>query len=79
MNSMRAAVMVSRMREGERKERVAAGKEGPSHSSGSLSINWKESLFLATRGGAIALTLPDSTGTFEVGAPFDAQLSEISF
>ena len=70
--------MVSRMREGERKEREAIGKEGPGH-SGSLSINWKESLFLATRGGAIALTLPDRTGTFEVGAPFDAQLSEISF
>lgn len=73
MNSMRSAVMVSRMREGELKEHVHANKRVKEKT---LSINWKESLYLATRGGAIALSLPEGAGVFEVGAPFDAQLSE---
>jgi len=38
-----------------------------------LSIDWKEALYLATRGGALALGLQ---GMFCVGAPFDAQESE---
>ncbi|PPR05918.1 hypothetical protein CVT26_008812 [Gymnopilus dilepis] len=64
MNSMRHAVAVSRMREGERKLR-------PNEiSPKDLSIDWKESLYLATRGGALALGLQ---GIFQVGAPFDAQ------
>lgn len=73
MNSMRSAVMVSRMREGELKEHVHANKLVKEKT---LSINWKESLYLATRGGAIALSLPEGAGVFEVGAPFDAQFSE---
>ena len=67
MNSMRQAVAVSRMREGERKLR-------PNEiSPKDLSIDWKESLYLATRGGALALGLQ---GIFQVGAPFDAQESK---
>lgn len=42
-----------------------------------LSIDWKESVYLATRGGAVALNL--TSGEFVVGAPFDAQLSEFFF
>ncbi|KIL61377.1 hypothetical protein M378DRAFT_129848 [Amanita muscaria Koide BX008] len=66
MSAMRQAVVVSRMRESER---VTKGEK---HDD-SLAINWKESLYLATRGGAIALNLPLGTGAFQVGAPFDAQ------
>ena len=33
-------------------------------------MDWKEALFLATRGGAMALGLP---GIFGVGLPFDSQ------
>ncbi|KAF9561086.1 Metallo-dependent hydrolase [Agrocybe pediades] len=62
MNAMRQAVAVSRMREGDRL------MQGRDHQN--LSIDWKESLYLATRGGALALGLQ---GMFCVGAPFDAQ------
>ncbi|KAJ7288161.1 hypothetical protein C8J57DRAFT_1165739 [Mycena rebaudengoi] len=65
MNSMRHAVSVSRMRQGSK---IMAAAEG---SSRSLAIDWKESLYIATKGGAAALGLP--TGAFAVGAPFDAQ------
>lgn len=40
----------------------------------SLAITWKESLYLATRGGALSLGLKD-VGEFKVGTPFDAQES----
>ncbi|KAF8968958.1 hypothetical protein BDZ97DRAFT_1797202 [Flammula alnicola] len=66
MNSMRQAVAVSRMREGERQ----MGSEGEQASTENRSIDWQESLFLATRGGSLSLGLQ---GMFCVGAPFDAQ------
>ena len=72
MNTMRTAVVVSRIREGARKESGQTQGE-------SLSINWKEALYLATKGGATTLQLTRGTGTFEIGAPFDAQLSELIF
>ncbi|ESK95725.1 atrazine chlorohydrolase guanine deaminase [Moniliophthora roreri MCA 2997] len=68
MNAMRQAVIVSRIREGSR---IMATREGDIEEH--LSIDWKEALYLATRGGALALNLPHGTGTFQVGAPFDAQ------
>jgi guanine deaminase len=68
MNAMRHAVAVSRMREGSRM--MDAGTTVDSK----LSIDWKEALFLATRGGAMALGLQ---GMFGVGLPFDAQESEL--
>lgn len=67
MNAMRQAVSVSRMREGERQMAPDQAE------TANRSIDWKESLFLATRGGALCLGLP---GMFRVGAPFDAQESE---
>ena len=79
MSSMRTAVMVSRMREGNRiEETVSTGSTDITSVNGetNLSIDWKESLYLATRGGALALGLPRGTGTFDIGAPFDAQLSK---
>ena len=86
--AMRSAVMVSRMREGLRKEggvlkqqiegedeeQGGALKEKPGGED--LGVNWKETLYLATCGGALALELPQGAGTFAIGAPFDAQLSE---
>ncbi|KAL5501697.1 hypothetical protein ACEPAH_8957 [Sanghuangporus vaninii] len=79
MNAMRSAVMVSRMRVGERRERhleiekrEGTGEEEEGEED--VSINWKEALYLATRGGANTLGLPEGAGSFQVGAPFDAQL-----
>ncbi|KAJ7796172.1 hypothetical protein B0H14DRAFT_3551522 [Mycena olivaceomarginata] len=65
MNSMRHAVSVSRMRQGS-KQMKADSDDGKS-----LAIDWKESLYLATKGGATALGL--ATGAFGVGLSFDAQ------
>ena len=70
MSAMRQAVVVSRMRESDRS--ISTTK---SHNGRSLSINWIESLYLATRGGSEALALE---GMFKVGAPFDAQESELT-
>lgn len=69
MNSMRQAVAVSRMREGDRVMKAEPEREDGKN----LSIDWKEAIFLATRGGAMALGL---SGKFEVGAHFDAQESK---
>ena len=66
MNSMRQAVAVSRIRDGTRKLSDNSGQ--------SLAVDWKDALFLATKGGANALGLP--SGVFQAGAPFDAQYSE---
>ncbi|KIK57171.1 hypothetical protein GYMLUDRAFT_46417 [Collybiopsis luxurians FD-317 M1] len=88
MNAMRSAVAVSRMREGvrqkERKirkeeegEREREREEAEAENGKSLAIDWKESLFLATLGGAEALGI--ESGMFRVGAPFDAQQSMYSF
>ncbi|KAG1748749.1 hypothetical protein EDB19DRAFT_1893793 [Suillus lakei] len=66
MNSMRQAVAVSRIRDGPRKL---------SDDERSLAIDWKDALYLATRGGATALGL--SCGVFQAGAPFDAQCIEL--
>lgn len=81
MSAMRQAVVVSRMREGSRlmgntPESSQAGDvmegTGPEQN---LAIDWKEALYIATRGGALALNAPHYRGMFEVGASFDAQCS----
>ncbi|OCH85591.1 Metallo-dependent hydrolase [Obba rivulosa] len=73
MNSMRQAVIVSRMREGTRL--LASGSAEEDQEAMPVSIDWKESLYLATRGGAHALGL--SGGVFSIGASFDAQCIHI--
>lgn len=74
LNSMRHAVATSRVREGAR-----ALESGSRDATGgevrSLAVEWKESLFLATRGGALALGL-ENCGEFRVGASLDAQQSK---
>ncbi|OAX38768.1 Metallo-dependent hydrolase [Rhizopogon vinicolor AM-OR11-026] len=70
MNSMRQAVAVSRIREGTRKI-----SDNSSNNGVSLAVDWKDVLYLATRGGAISLGL--SSGVFQAGAPFDAQCIEV--
>jgi len=82
MNTMRHAVAVSRMREGSRMLANAShGDQPPDHGvnggTPNLGIDWKEALYLATQGGVQALGLPLGSGMFEVGSPFDAQLSEL--
>jgi len=67
MTSMRQAVALPRTRE-EGRVMMSEASAGEKR----LSIDWKESLFLATRGGSIALGLE---GMFKIGAPFDAQES----
>lgn len=79
MSAMRHAVAVSRMREGTR---ILQADAGGDHTLGAgpevrpMSVDWREALYLATRGGAVALGLPEGCGMFTVGAPFDAQCSE---
>ncbi|CAL1713271.1 unnamed protein product [Somion occarium] len=77
MVAMRQAVAVSRMREGSR---VMAHTEGRQveDKQRNLSIEWKEALYLATGGGAAAMGLHPGAGTFQVGAPFDAQQIRLS-
>ena len=79
MNAMRQAVSVSKMRQGDK---IVASTESGNKSAvdtehASLGVDWIEALYLATRGGAVALGLPQGCGTFEVGAPFDAQSSKL--
>ena len=72
MNAMRMAVVTARIREGQR---VESGQS----SGKSLSVDWKETLYLATKGGAEALNIPGFRGSFETGASFDAQMSSATF
>lgn len=67
MSAMRQAVITSRMRDGA-KSMDSARKHDPK-----LSIDWVESLYLATRGGSVALGLE---GMFTKGVPFDVQESK---
>lgn len=73
---MRQAVAVSRMRQGLRIMDANHSDDDDSNNAQSLAIDWKESLYLATRGGSLALGLQ---GMFRVGAPFDAQESESGY
>ena len=78
MNAMRNAVSVSRLRESERAEeaRSRGSDDKGANPSASLAITWIESLYLATRGGALALGGQwNDLGQFAVGVPFDAQQS----
>lgn len=64
---MRQAVIASRLLESASLSPTAA-------SGNALRVSWKEALFLATRGGALALAEPNVGGRFCVGEFFDAQL-----
>ncbi|GAA5913548.1 uncharacterized protein JCM6883_004450 [Sporobolomyces salmoneus] len=71
---MRWSVGVSKLREGARISSSSADEKGES-----LAISWKESLYLATLGGAQALGLDETrrVGQLRVGWAFDAQLIRI--
>lgn len=69
---MRMSVAVSRLREGLLKRENQAPED---RAIKSPRIDWKESLYLATKGGADAMGLSRGSGWFNVGAPFDAQQS----
>lgn len=70
-SSMRQAVITARLREGQRQEQLH--NEETVKDDVNLRVDWKESLYLATKGGKKAL---DLGGCFDVGMEFDAQLSE---
>lgn len=66
------SVAVSRLREGLlKRENQTLGESATNNLN--PRIDWKESLYLATKGGAEAMGLPQGSGWFSVGAPFDAQ------
>lgn len=71
---MRHAVATSRIREGSRIIDRGASPVASQKDDRPVSIDWKEALFLATRGGALALGL-EHCGIFRPGAAFDAQQS----
>ncbi|KAH9179235.1 Metallo-dependent hydrolase [Lactarius sanguifluus] len=78
MGAMRWTVGISRISEGSRMEQsgcqaTASGDQvaKAEFDSSDISVNWKEALYLGTRGGALALGL--GGGVFKIGAPFDAQ------
>lgn len=66
--AMRWGVAVSRLREGARDG--VTPKDPPE----TLAVSWKESVYLATLGGATALGREGTCGSFAVGKAFDAQL-----
>lgn len=73
-NAMRQAVVTARHREGDRRETAHAGGKAPLDTgSANLRVDWKEALYVATRGGKKALGMG---GCLEVGMEFDAQESE---
>ena len=79
--SMRWSVGMSRGREGRRRDSCAdpfsvayAQANQASKESGNLEISWKDSIYLATLGGARAVHRESFLGNFEVGKSFDAQL-----
>jgi guanine deaminase len=80
LGAMRWAVGVARILEGARLEKSGGQAAGPEdQANGSIGsrgfgVDWKEALYLGTRGGAVALGL--GSGVFKIGAPFDAQLSK---
>ncbi|GAA5978327.1 hypothetical protein JCM11641_004658 [Rhodosporidiobolus odoratus] len=73
--SMRWAVGIARLREGERQR----SRPSQAEAERNLAMTWKEALYLATLGGAQALGLDTErkVGTLEVGAAFDAQWIQI--
>ncbi|KAG6883546.1 hypothetical protein C0992_008512 [Termitomyces sp. T32_za158] len=92
MSVMRWAVGVARMREGQLKLEDAKESTGgqvddmreatadvdtpPGDSAEVPVLDWKGALYLATRSGASTLGLHPKSGTFDIGAPFNAQLSK---
>jgi guanine deaminase len=65
---MRHAVTASRLLE-------SASPEPQQPAGQPVRITWQESLYLATRGGALALAEPLVGGRLQVGEFFDAQIS----
>ncbi|ODN93476.1 guanine deaminase [Cryptococcus wingfieldii CBS 7118] len=77
--AMRQAVIISRMREGDRCEKAGcsfAGMKSEKEGGGrDLRVDWKEAMWAATRGGKAGMGLG---GALEVGMEFDAQLIELA-
>lgn len=83
-DSMRWSVGVARSREGRRKDHLpdpfrssAMPAEQMSSNGQKLDITWKESIYVATLGGARAIDRNTYLGNFQVGKSFDAQLIQL--
>ncbi|CED83271.1 Atrazine chlorohydrolase/guanine deaminase [Phaffia rhodozyma] len=76
---MRQAVVASRLRDSQLKENALGHPRGQENEPKlkDLRSSWKESLYMATRGGALALADPNVGGRFKVGEAFDAQSIEL--
>lgn len=74
--NMRWSVGVSKLRQGAR---VSLGQEAGEEGEESLAITWKESVYLATLGGAQAMGLDETrkVGQLKKGNAFDAQLVRV--
>lgn len=74
---MRQAVIISRMREGDRCESLGCSfgtvKKEEEGGGRNLRVDWKEAVWAATRGGKAGMGLG---GALEVGMEFDVQLSK---
>ncbi|WVR06629.1 hypothetical protein IAU60_003661 [Kwoniella sp. DSM 27419] len=73
---MRQAVVLARLREGARCEDMKCSFGQSTEREGkNVRVDWKEALYLATRGGKKGMGLG---GAFEIGMEFDAQLIELA-
>ena len=75
-NSMKWAVGISRHREGRRKDEIQDSTLGKVAAQ-RQDVTWKESIYLATLGGARALNRDQYLGNFQIGKSFDAQLIQV--
>ncbi|KIR32192.1 guanine deaminase [Cryptococcus deuterogattii MMRL2647] len=77
--AMRQAVIISRMREGDRCESLGCSfgtvKKEEEGGGRNLRVDWKEAVWAATRGGKAGMGLG---GALEVGMEFDVQLIELA-
>lgn len=72
-HSMRWAVGISRMTQAQ----AAQQQQSAAVSVKVDPITWRQSIYLATQGGAVAMGEQDRCGGFSVGKAFDAQLVEL--
>lgn len=84
-DSMRWSVGVARSREGRRKDNISDpfvqsvrdSTSSISRKGERLDITWKESIYVATLGGARAINRSHYLGNFKPGKSFDAQLIQL--
>ena len=74
LEAVRHACLVSRLL---RHTTIGKDKEYQTISPGGETLSVEEGLYLATRGGAAVVDMPDEIGGFDIGMSWDAQLIEL--